>query len=181
MLAAVLIWVTVQSGQTESGIAASHGASLAAVETANIATNPNPDVIIAGQRLAVPVGGSYAPAPSTDGDGDHDGDTGGTTRQMSGEPTATPAPSYGSPSSGGGIPGWASCIVGRESGGNASAVNGSSGAGGLFQDLPSTWNGYGGYPTAESAPVGVQIAFNNALSGNGSNLSPWAADGCPGT
>ena len=41
-----------------------------------------------------------------------------------------------------------SCVIRRESGGNPHAVNASSGAGGLFQFLPSTWAslGYSGLP-----------------------------------
>jgi hypothetical protein len=79
-----------------------------------------------------------------------------------------------------GIPGWAACIVPRESGGNPTIVNPQSGASGLFQDLPSTWNGFDGYPNAQSAPVSVQIQFNNHLEAT-AGMSQWAADGCPGT
>jgi hypothetical protein len=60
------------------------------------------------------------------------------------------------------------CIISRESGGNPRAVNPYSGAGGLFQFLPSTWRslGFGGLP--EDASVATQwAAFDKevALSG----------------
>lgn len=74
----------------------------------------------------------------------------------------------------------AACIVSRESGGNATAQNPYSSASGLFQDLSTTWNNYDGYPAAKDAPVSVQIQFNQRLAAT-AGLSPWAADGCPGT
>ena len=45
-----------------------------------------------------------------------------------------------------------SYIVMCESGGNYGAVNGSSGAGGAYQILPSTWSLYGGKGSPQSAP-----------------------------
>ena len=74
------------------------------------------------------------------------------------------------------------CVISRESGGNPRAVNPSSGAGGLFQFLPSTWAGLGyagAYPGgAQTAPVGVQeAAFAKLFAEAGT--SPWAPyDGC---
>ena len=75
-----------------------------------------------------------------------------------------------------------SCVISRESGGNPRAVNPSSGAGGLFQFLPSTWAGLGyaaAYPGgAQTAPVSVQeAAFAKLFAEAGT--SPWAPyDGC---
>jgi resuscitation-promoting factor RpfA len=43
-----------------------------------------------------------------------------------------------------------------ESGGNYSAVNPSSGAGGAYQILPSTWQLYGGQGDPEDAPKDEQ-------------------------
>ncbi|MFZ0041437.1 MAG: peptidoglycan-binding protein, partial [Solirubrobacteraceae bacterium] len=43
-------------------------------------------------------------------------------------------------------------IVDCESGGNYSAVNPSSGAGGAYQILPSTWQAYGGQGSPQDAP-----------------------------
>ena len=70
------------------------------------------------------------------------------------------------------------CVISRESGGNPGAVNASSGAGGLYQFLPSTWSslGYGGLP--ENAPVWEQNqAFQKLYAQAGT--SPWSpSDGC---
>ena len=74
--------------------------------------------------------------------------------------------------------GFQSCVIQRESGGDAAAVNASSGAGGLYGFLPSTWQslGYSGLP--ENAPASVQnaaFAKEYAQSGGGA----WSAyDGC---
>ncbi len=74
--------------------------------------------------------------------------------------------------------GFQACVIARESGGNAQAVNPASGAGGLYQFLPSTWQslGYSGLP--EDAPVSVQnAAFQQAYAQSGTG--PWApSDGC---
>jgi hypothetical protein len=50
-------------------------------------------------------------------------------------------------------------IVMCESGGNYSAVNPSSGAGGAYQILPSTWAAYGGTGLPQDAPPAVQDAI----------------------
>ena len=58
MFAAVaLVAALVQPGDTLSGIAASHGASLAAVEAANPQFS-DPDVIYVGQTVHIPEGSS---------------------------------------------------------------------------------------------------------------------------
>jgi LysM repeat protein len=59
MFFAALLAVTVQPGQTLSGIASSHGESLAAIEAAN-PNITNPDLIYAGQTVNVSGGGGYA-------------------------------------------------------------------------------------------------------------------------
>jgi hypothetical protein len=80
----------------------------------------------------------------------------------------------------GGMSGFESCVIRAESGGNAAAYNPTSGAGGLFQFLPSTWASLGlGYPGgAQTAPVSVQMeGFSILYSRDGT--SPWAPyDGC---
>jgi hypothetical protein len=72
-----------------------------------------------------------------------------------------------------------------ESGGNYTAVNPQSGAGGAYQFVPSTWNQYASqigvntsqYPTAQSAPPNVQDAvFQQAVSQRG--LGDWTCPGC---
>ncbi|HEY2306081.1 MAG TPA: LysM peptidoglycan-binding domain-containing protein [Streptosporangiaceae bacterium] len=81
-----------------------------------------------------------------------------------------------------GMAAFEACVISRESGGNPRAVNPSSGAGGLFQFLPSTWASLGyasAYPGgAQTAPVSVQeAAFAKLFAEAGT--SPWAPyDGC---
>jgi hypothetical protein len=71
-----------------------------------------------------------------------------------------------------------SCVIARESGGNAQVMN-SSGHYGLYQFSASTWAAYGGSPAAFGhASVSEQNqVFNNAMAAGGaSNWSPY--DGC---
>jgi hypothetical protein len=51
------------------------------------------------------------------------------------------------------------CTWQPESGGNPSAVNPSSGAGGYYQILPSTWAAYGGSGAPQAAPMSEQTAI----------------------
>jgi hypothetical protein len=51
------------------------------------------------------------------------------------------------------------CTWQPESGGNPSAVNPSSGAGGYYQIMPSTWAAYGGSGAPQSAPMSEQTAI----------------------
>ncbi len=77
---------------------------------------------------------------------------------------APPAPSAGSSSTGAGAAASSSTggytipsgIVRCESGGNYAAVNPSSGAGGAYQILPSTWSAYGGQGLPQDAPKAEQ-------------------------
>ena len=77
--------------------------------------------------------------------------------------------------------GYQGCVISRESGGNPAAYNPASGAGGLYQFLPSTWAStpYGpAYPGgAQTAPVAVQNAAYAWLYAR-SGSSPWSSDGC---
>jgi hypothetical protein len=91
-------------------------------------------------------------------------------------------PARGGGFSAAGMGAFESCVISRESGGNPHAVNPVSGAGGLFQFLPSTWAGLGfagGYPGgAQTAPVGVQEAAFAKLYAE-AGTSPWRPyDGC---
>ena len=93
--------------------------------------------------------------------------------------SAAPAQAPAQASSYSGAPGsFQSCVIHAESGGNASAVNPSSGAGGLYQFLPSTWQalGYSGLP--QNASVGEQnAAFAKEYAQSGTSAwSPY--DGC---
>ncbi len=72
---------------------------------------------------------------------------------------------------------FAACVIAHESGGNPRAANPNSSASGLFQDLDSTWGGYGGYSRAMYAPVEVQYAMNFELWTRAGS-SPWAGSGC---
>ena len=96
----------------------------------------------------------------------------------SGSATASTGTYSAAPVSTAGDSSFESCVIARESGGNASAVNTSSGAGGLFQFLPSTWAslGYSGLP--EDASVAEQQqAFDKLYAEEGA--SPWSdSDGC---
>lgn len=67
--------------------------------------------------------------------------------------TATATTAYAGTGSGYSIP---SSIVMCESGGSYSAVNPSSGAGGAYQILPSTWAAYGGQGLPQDAPPAEQ-------------------------
>jgi hypothetical protein len=73
----------------------------------------------------------------------------------------------------------------ESSGGDYTAVNRQSGAGGAYQFVPTTWKQYAGqigvntsqYPTAQSAPPQVQDAvFQQAVSQRG--LGDWTCPGC---
>lgn len=64
-----------------------------------------------------------------------------------------------------------------DSAGGYSAVNSSSGAGGAYQALPSTWDGYAGYARAEQAPPAIQDQWaREAIAASGTR--PWAGSGC---
>ncbi|MCU0267617.1 MAG: transglycosylase family protein [Acidimicrobiales bacterium] len=89
-------------------------------------------------------------------------------------------------SSGGSAPnGYLSCVVNRESRGNYGAVNSSSGAGGAYQFMPSTWNNTAAH-AGRSDLIGVhpsqaspadQDAMAAALY-QWQGASPWAGPGC---
>lgn len=89
--------------------------------------------------------------------------------------TAPPAPSYqqsdGGDCSGSVVPDW---IVQRESGGNPSAVNPSSGAYGCYQELPGHFADGGACAGLNMYSVADQKTCASRLSDGGANLSPWA-------
>ena len=64
-------------------------------------------------------------------------------------------------------------IVMCESGGNYRALNPSSGAGGAYQILPSTWRAYGGQGLPHQAPPAEQDRIA-AMIWRGSGPSPWS-------
>jgi soluble lytic murein transglycosylase-like protein len=65
----------------------------------------------------------------------------------------------------------------NESGGNPRAVEPTSGAGGLFQFLPSTWHSLGYSGLAQNAAISTQIQAAGALYLR-SGYTPWVSDGC---
>ena len=140
-------------------IAARLGVTVASLEAANPQIT-NPDMIYPGQLLSAPghaaVRASRS-APAAPGGG----------------PAQTVRSSVYSTAGGS----FAGCVITRESGGNAHAVNPSSGAGGLFQFLPSTWAslGYSGAP--QNASVATQYAAFEKLYAE-MGRSPWVSDGC---
>ena len=179
---------TVHSGDSLSSISQREfgsASSWPALWWANRHSVHNPSVIQAGQRLVVP--GSHkvkpwlsraalaaipAPAPAP----------------VAAAPAAPAAPSASTGTATSAAPaqaasysgsgGFQSCVIQRESGGNASAVNASSGAGGLYGFLPSTWQSLGHSGLPENASVAEQnAAFAQEYAQSGG--SAWSAyDGC---
>lgn len=153
MFAALALAATVyvSPGDTLSGIAASNGYSLSAVEAANPGINPN--VIYPGEAINLPGGG------------------GGEVSQNSSPFASVPGQSSG-PS------GFQACVINRESGGNSQAMN-SSGHYGLYQFSASTWAEYGGNPAdfGDASAAEQNQVFDNAMAAGGeSNWAPY--DGC---
>jgi Transglycosylase-like domain/Putative peptidoglycan binding domain len=66
-----------------------------------------------------------------------------------------------------------SSIVQCESGGNYQAVNPSTGAGGAYQIMPSTWRAYGGTGSPQSAPKAEQDAIASKIY-QSSGGSQWS-------
>ena len=97
------------------------------------------------------------------------------------EPAPAPAPAVST----GPANAFLACVVRRESGGNYQAVNGSSGAGGAYQFLQSTWNNtasHAGRPDlvgvhpSQASPADQDAMAAHLLSWYGP--SPWAGPGC---
>jgi LysM repeat protein len=175
-------YITVQPGNTLSSISARELGSAAdwpALWWANRHSVHNPAMIAVGQRLRLPrrvtVPASLARAAQTAVSGAQPAaapaaaQPAGTTAVAS---TPQPAAVYG----GGG--GFQSCVIAAESGGNAGAVNPSSGAGGLYGFLPSTWQALGFSGLPQNASVATQnAAFAREYAQSGA--SAWAPyDGC---
>lgn len=85
------------------------------------------------------------------------------------QPKVTQAPA----SSGSAGNGFLECVKKRESGGNYSAVNPSSGAGGAYQFMPSTWAAMGGTGSPQNASPAQQDAMAAKLYAT-AGTSPWA-------
>jgi resuscitation-promoting factor RpfC len=172
---------TVKAGDTLSSISQHEYGTTAdwpALWWINRATVRDPDLIQTGQRLQVPARPAVtaamlraalaarpaaAPAPVS-----------APAAQSAG--TEAPAPAAASYSGASGS--FQACVIQAESGGNASAVNPYSGAGGLYQFLPSTWQALGFSGLPQDASVAEQnAAFAKEYAESGA--SAWSAyDGC---
>ena len=173
---------TVKTGDTLSSIARhEYGSATAwpALWWVNRHKVHNPEMIMVGQRLtlsswhphkawlnrvalaAVP---AQAPAPPV-------------SAPMA-APAAISQPASTSTATYSGGSGYQACVIAAESGGNASAVNSSSGAGGLYQFLPSTWQALGHSGLPQNASVAEQNqAFQQEYAQSGTSAwSPY--DGC---
>jgi resuscitation-promoting factor RpfC len=182
---------TVISGDTLSGISARFcGTSADYLSLAGASGITNPNMIYPGQHVKldchapVPAALTAPPAPAHVTAAHHHHHAAhrhaAPHRRPGRHSRTTPRPS-GHVSTAG-MAAFESCVIARESGGNPRAVNPYSGAGGLFQFLPSTWAGLGyasAYPGgAQTAPAGVQEeAFAKLYAEAGT--SPWRPyDGC---
>jgi LysM repeat protein len=183
--------VTVHAGDTLSSISQREfgsAGSWPALWWANRHSVHNPSVIQAGQRLQLPSSHKVkpwlasaalsaipapAPAPAPVAVPAVSSSGTGTGTVTSAAPVQQATSSYaGAPGS------FQSCVIQAESGGNASAVNASSGAGGLYGFLPSTWQGLGFSGAPQNASVAQQnAAFAKEYAQSGS--AAWSAyDGC---
>jgi LysM repeat protein len=181
--------VSVHTGDTLSSISQREygsAASWPALWWANRHSVHNPSVIQAGQRLQLPnshkvkpwlanaaLAAIPAPAPAP-------------------APVAVPAAAPSSPAAvpsaapvqqstttySGASGSFQSCVIQAESGGNASAVNASSGAGGLYGFLPSTWQGLGYSGSPQNASVAQQNAAFAKQYGQSGGAAWSAYDGC---
>jgi resuscitation-promoting factor RpfC len=175
---------TVKPGDTLSSIARHEYGSTAdwpALWWVNRDKVSNPQVITVGQKLKLSawhprkgwlnraaMAASPAPAPAP----------------VEAAPAAAPAPASAPVSTApaasysGASGSYQACVIQAESGGNASAVNASSGAGGLYGFLPSTWQALGHSGLPENASVAEQNqAFQQEYAQGGTSAwSPY--DGC---
>ena len=185
MLSALaLVAYLVQPGDTLSGIASAHNASLAAVETAN-SQIPNFDLIFAGQTVHIPTGSaahasshtqpSHTSSSASTGHTTSYSSSSSTTRTASTTTQSTSAGSSGySSGSLSDIPGvpssFAACVAYRESTD--------------LQNPAANGNAYGIIPASGYNVTGTSIAHQKQVFAELYQQyggSPWAADGCPGT
>jgi LysM repeat protein len=192
MLAAVaLAAYLVHPGDTLSGIAASHGVSLAAVEAAN-SHLANPDLIYAGQTVEIPEGssashGSATTQTSTAPSSSTQSSTAAQSASQSAAPASSPssiASAVTKTSSAGSsgysssdlsnVPGvpqsLAACVAYRES----TNLQNPAANGNAYGIIPAS-----GYNVAGTSLANQKQVFAQLYQQYGG--SPWAADGCPGT
>ena len=177
--------ITVQRGDSLSAISLHEYGTAAqwpALWWANRRQVPDPSVIVPGERLIVPSGlrasrwlvrqaqaATAAPPPPCCPPASDASVSGGAAVADTVAPAARRGATPGS---------FRSCVIQRESSGNPRAVNPSSGAGGLYGFLPSTWHGLGFSGLPENASVAEQnYAFAKEYAQSGT--SAWAPyDGC---
>ena len=166
---------TIKPGDTLSGIALSHGETLVTLEADNPQFAHNWNLIYPGQ--IVHMDHRILPGLAAVSDPPASSSSSSSTPSTAANPTTSGGDVPPLPQ--GAVPGsFQACVIQAESGGDATAVNASSGAGGLYGFLPSTWAslGYSGLP--ENAPVSVQnAAFAKEYAEVGT--SAWGPyDGC---
>jgi LysM repeat protein len=186
-------WVTVQAGDTLSGIAAAHHMNWEAIYATppNMKVLVNPNLVTVGERLRIPenprfrdaqfkakyaarLAGNFASPEQAPASQEQ-----APVSQQQAEPTQTeqaPAQAQAQSSDGGsltaGMSSFESCVAFRESTDTPTDPDG------LFGILPSTWASLGYSGTAGDASVAEQeAAFNKLYAEDGTQ--PWAAyDGC---
>ena len=175
---------TVQPGDTLSGIAASHGLAgwSQIYEDNHAAIGANPNFILPGEVLVLPGPGSAYSAGAPD-----PVSVAVTVRAPAREPVRehvayrhTQQSSWkAAASSFSAAPGsFQSCVIARESGGNAQVMNG-SGHYGLYQFSYAAWTGAGGAAAdfGHASVAEQNQVFAQAYAAFGT--SPWAPyDGC---
>ena len=185
--------VTVRSGDSLSSIsqrALGNAADWPALWWANRHSVPNPSLVQVGQHLRLPeqpkvsawltraaLAAIPGPAPVAVAAPAPAAAQAAQSAPAAASSTVSSVPAQSASYSG--APGsFQSCVIQRESGGNAGAVNASSGAGGLYGFLPSTWQSLGFSGLPENAPASVQnAAFANEYAQSGGGA--WSAyDGC---
>jgi LysM domain len=172
-----LVAYLIQPGDTLSGIAASHGASLAAVEAANPQIS-DPNLIYAGRTLKIPLGSSASQGSDSLQSyslGSHTlhRDTRGQSAPVKQSASAYGSSGYSSSSLSDipGVPQWfAACVAFRES----TDLENPAADGNAYGIIPAS--GYNVSGTSLSHQKQVFAELYRQYGGK-----PWAADGCPGT
>ncbi len=186
--------VTVRAGDTLSSISQRElgkAADWPALWWVNRHTVHNPSLIQTGQKLVVPgspevkpwlmraaLAAIPAPEPVQTAPAPAPAQAAPSSSLESDQAPAAPAAPASTGSYSGAPGSFQSCVIQAESGGNASAVNPTSGAGGLYQFLPSTWHALGFSGLPQDASVAEQnAAFAKEYAQSGT--SAWSAyDGC---
>jgi murein DD-endopeptidase MepM/ murein hydrolase activator NlpD len=151
-----LIYVTVEPGNTLSGIAAQYGTTYQAIADASGIANPN--LIFAGQTVDVPTGGASAPAPTYNS-------SPSSTSYTPSTPTPPASTSDGQFSVPGMPQGLANCIAFRESTDGELSSD-------IFGIIPASGYNVAGDSVAQQEQVAGQLYAADGTA-------PWApSDGC---